>query len=79
MTEDGAADAGEDGTQESSADDAGDGCPHVELSMYQLSVAVRGGHDDTLDEVGEAARELMDYLTERSHELEERPDDRGLG
>jgi hypothetical protein len=57
----------------------GDGTPHVELSMYQLSVAVRGSPDDALVDVSDAACDLMDYLAEKSRELEERPDDRGLG
>jgi hypothetical protein len=77
--------AGTDGDSESSerTDDNGNGngdsAPHVELSMYQLSVSVRGSGDDGLDDVSEAARDLMDYLAEKSVELEERPDDRGLG
>ena len=70
---------GDADSAEHAADENGDGAPHVDISMYQLIVSVRGSDDDGLNDVTEAAKELMDYLADKSAELEERPDDRGLG
>jgi hypothetical protein len=65
---------------EDAAEERGDETvPNVELSLYELSVRVSGRSDDGLRDVEESATRLMDYLIERSKELEERPDDRGLG
>ena len=88
----GAADGGADadaleGEYDVDADDAAatadDGedetTPHVELQLYQLSVGVSGQSTDGLDDVSATARELMDYLIDRANELEEEPDNRGLG
>jgi hypothetical protein len=61
--------------------DEGDGdetVPTVELDLYDLSVRVSGQSTDDLDAVEDTARSLMDYLVERAHALEDRPDDRGL-
>jgi hypothetical protein len=69
---------GDTDSAEGAADGNGDGAPHVDISMYQLSVSVRGSDDDALDDVTESAKELMDYLAAKSAELEERPDNRGL-
>lgn len=56
-----------------------DTVPNVELGLYQLSVRVSGRSEDDLQTVEDSAKRLMDYLIDRAGELEERPDDRGLG
>ena len=83
-------DAAEDGTvvEAAAAGEAttgdGDGpadetVPRIEMSLYQLSVAVSGRSEDDLAAVEGTARRLMDYLVDRSETLEERPADRGRG
>jgi hypothetical protein len=79
MADESTADTRGEAEEKTAGESNGNGTPHVELAMYQLRVTVRGAHDDDLDDVSDAARDLMDYLTEKSHELEERPDNRGLG
>ena len=53
--------------------------PKVELGLYQISVTVQGKSTDDLDVVESTAEGLLDTLVDRAGELEESPDDRGLG
>jgi len=63
------------------ADEAGDDAaaaehpPTVELSLYELDVSVRGAESDSLDDVEASAENLMDYLVEQHHRLEDGPED----
>lgn len=70
-------DLAEDEEEEDSSED--DTVPRVELELYQASVRVSGRSTDDLHTVQGAARELMDYLIDRARDLEDSPDDRGLG
>ncbi|ELZ34523.1 hypothetical protein C474_02421 [Halogeometricum pallidum JCM 14848] len=69
----------EDGRDPELSNGADDTVPNVELGLYQLSVRVSGRSGDDLQTVEDSAKRLMDYLIDRAGELEERPDDRGLG
>lgn len=82
--------AAEDGARPADGDrasgDAADGerstdetVPKVELGLYQISVTVQGKSTDDLDAVETTAEGLLDTLVDRAEELEESPDDRGLG
>jgi hypothetical protein len=76
------ADGGEN--EEDPADDADesadrDTVPEVTLTLYQLSVGVTGQTTDDLEDVEASATRLMDYLVEKAGDLEDHPDDRGLG
>ena len=53
--------------------------PEVTLTLYQLSVGVTGQTTDDLEDVEASATRLMDYLVEKAGDLEDHPDDRGLG
>jgi hypothetical protein len=65
---------------ESPDDDADpDTVPEVKLTLYQLSVGVTGQATDDLEDVEDSATRLMDYLVEKAGDLEDHPDDRGLG
>jgi len=67
---------------EDTTDDAGDAdgtVPEVELGLYQASVTVRGRSDDDLDDVEDAAVDLMNYLAELSEDLDDSPEGIGLG
>lgn len=70
---------GEDERDAELSNGADDTVPNVELGLYQLSVRVSGRSEDDLQTVEDSAKRLMDYLIDRAGELEERPDDRGLG
>ncbi|AUV81914.1 hypothetical protein C2R22_09845 [Salinigranum rubrum] len=63
---------------EREGDNGDETVPTVELDLYDLSVRVSGQSTDDLDAVGDAARDMMDYLVDRAKELEDSPDDRGL-
>lgn len=56
-----------------------DTVPEVKLTLYQLSVGVTGQTTDDLEDVEASATRLMDYLVEKAGDLEDHPDDRGLG
>jgi hypothetical protein len=80
------ADGGEDDAQagERSDEDAEengdhDTVPEVKLTLYQLQVGVTGQTTDDLEDVEASATRLMDYLVEKAGDLEDHPDDRGLG
>ena len=64
--------------EEGNGDNGDETVPTVELDLYDLSVRVSGQSADDLDTVGDAARDLMDYLVDRAKALEDSPDDRGL-
>jgi hypothetical protein len=64
--------------EDGSGDTGDETVPTVELDLYDLSVRVSGQSTDDLDAVGDAARDLMDYLVDRAKKLEDSPDDRGL-
>jgi hypothetical protein len=61
------------------ADADRDTVPEVKLTLYQLSVGVTGQATDDLEDVEASATRLMDYLVEKAGDLEDHPDDRGLG
>lgn len=73
---DGARASGDASDGESQTDET---VPKVELGLYQISVTVQGRSTDDLDAVEETAEGLLDTLVDRAEELEESPDDRGLG
>ncbi|KAB1196173.1 MULTISPECIES: hypothetical protein [Haloferax] len=52
--------------------------PHVELSLYELSVRVSGQSDDKLEDVEQSATRLMEFLIDQTKQLEDQPDTRGL-
>jgi hypothetical protein len=70
-----------DGSPDAEAADDADPetVPEVKLTLYQLSVAVTGQATDDLEDVEASATRLMDYLVEKAGDLEDHPDDRGLG
>jgi hypothetical protein len=72
-----------DGGDGEDADENGDNgdktVPSVDLSLYEMSVSVDGRSSDSVEDVEETARRLMDYLVEQAHQLEDAPDNRGLG
>ncbi|QLG26980.1 hypothetical protein HUG10_05250 [Halorarum halophilum] len=72
-------DSGDEDTENGHPDAGADTVPEVELSLYQVSVRVRGRGDDGLSTVEETAIRLVDHLVERAETLEEEPDKRGLG
>jgi hypothetical protein len=79
-----AADGGETTEDEAAAEDVEadadrDTVPEVKLTLYQLSVGVTGQAADDLEDVEASATRLMDYLVEKAGDLEDHPDDRGLG
>jgi hypothetical protein len=76
---DGGADDATDEADEQNGDDGRDSVPEVSLTLYQLTVSVTGQASDDLTDVEESAMRLMDYLVEKSGDLEDHPDDRGLG
>jgi hypothetical protein len=78
------ADGGEDEEPNGETPDAEeeashDTAPEVKLNLYQLSVGVTGQTTDDLEDVEASATRLMDYLVEKAGDLEDHPDDRGLG
>ena len=88
-THEGTAEATDDDTRADAATDEGDdgpdgengpdSVPEVSLTLYQLTVSVTGQASDDLTDVEESAMRLMDYLVEKSGDLEDHPDNRGLG
>lgn len=71
------------GDAEAEADDAetasDDTVPQIDLGLYQITVSVTGTADDGLEDVEDTAERLLDRLVERAQDLEDAPDDRGLG
>jgi hypothetical protein len=52
--------------------------PRVDLALHGITVSVTGRAEDELDSVEESAMSLMDYLVEKSEELEDDHDEYGL-
>ena len=75
----GGSDRADGGGEDVQPDAGADSVPEVELSLYQVSVRVRGRGDDDLSAVEETATRLVDYLVERAETLDQEPDQRGLG
>jgi hypothetical protein len=72
----------EDGSEtvdDPDAEPPGETVPEVELSLYQVTVRVKGQGDDSLDDVEDSARDLIDHLVDHAQTLEDSPDGRGLG
>lgn len=71
--------AGESPATDADEDADRETVPEVTLTLYQLSVGVTGQTADDLEDVEASATRLMDYLVEKAGDLEDHPDDRGLG
>lgn len=78
-TDGGADDAEDEGDDGPDGENGPDSVPEVSLTLYQLTVSVTGQASDDLTDVEESAMRLMDYLVEKSGDLEDHPDNRGLG